>query len=166
MELISEIIRNVALYVIPIAAFLLSILAYLKSKECMQIKLELDDVQKRLNEYDLKLKMYELEKIETERNHSKKANIEARIVNISKGNYKIKIWNSGDERAYDVDYDIPSEYRITMTKFVTPFEYLDTGKSFEEDVSISMESQRKFKIITLWKNEKGERFTNDVIESI
>lgn len=166
MELISEIIKGIALYVMPIAAFLLSILAYLKSKECMQVKLELDDVQKRLNEYDLKLKQYELERIEKERSQSKKANIEARIVNISKGKYKIKIWNSGDEKAYDVDYNILPEYHITLTKFVTPFEYLDTGKSFEEDVIISMESQRKFKITTSWKNEKGEIFTNDIIGSI
>ncbi len=64
MELISGIIRNIALYVMPIAAFLLSILAYLKSKECMQVKLELDDVQKRLNEYDLKLKQLEFNEME------------------------------------------------------------------------------------------------------
>ncbi len=166
MGFIFEIIRNVALYVMPIAAFLLSILAYLKSKECVQVKLELDDVQKRLNEYDLKLKQYELEKVEKERNKEKGANIEARIVKISQGKHKIKIWNSGNEKAYDVDYNIPPEYHIIMTKFITPFEYLDVGKSFEEDVVISMESQRKFKITTLWKNEKGERFTNDVIGSI
>lgn len=166
MGLISEIIRGVALYVMPIAAFLLSILAYLKSKECVQVKLELDDVQKRLNEYNLKLKQYELEKIEKERDKQKGANIEARIVKISQGKYKIKIWNSGNEKAYDVDYNIPPEYHISMTKYVTPFEYLDIGKSFEEDVIIFTDSQRKFEIITSWKNEKGERFINDVIGSI
>lgn len=46
MELILDIIKNIALYVMPIAAFLLSLLAYLKSKECMQVKIELDDIQK------------------------------------------------------------------------------------------------------------------------
>lgn len=166
MELILEIIKNIALYVMPIAAFLLSCLAYLKSKECAQVKLELDDVQTRLNEYDLKLKQYELEKIEKERNQRKKANIEARIVKISKGKYKIKIWNSGNERAYDIDYNIPPEFHITLTKFITPFEYLDVGKYFEEDVIISMESERKFKIITSWNDGKGQEFTSDIIGSI
>lgn len=166
MKLIFEIIRSTALYVMPIAAFLLSILSYLKSKECMQVKLELDDVQKRLNEYDLKLKQYELEKIEKERDKPKGANIEARIVKISQRNYKIKIWNSGNEKAYDVDYSIPFEYHITMLKSVTPFEYLDIGKSFEESVIISMESQRKFRIITSWKDEKGDMFSNEILGSI
>lgn len=166
MELILNIIKNIALYVMLIAAFLLSLLAYLKSKECTQVKIELDDIQKRLNEYDLKLKQYELEKIEKERNQEIKANIEARIVEISKGKYKIKIWNSGNERAYDVDYNIPPEFHITLTKFVTPFEYLDVGKYFEEDVIISMESERKFKIITSWNDRKGQEFTNDIIGSI
>lgn len=166
MELIFEIIRGVALYVMPIAAFLLSILAYLKSKECVQVKLELDDVQKRLNEYDLKLKQYELEKIEKERDKQKGANIEARIVKISQGKYKIKIWNAGNDKAYDVDYSIPPEYHITMIKLVTPFECLDIGKSFEESVIISMGSQRKFRIITSWKDEKGERFSNEILGSI
>lgn len=166
MKLLFEVIKNIALYVMPISAFLLSVLAYIKSKDCTHIKVELSDVQEKLNEYDLKLKAYELEKMEKERNHKSKANIEARIVEIAKGKYKIKIWNSGDEKAYNVDYDIPEKYQIGLMKNVTPFEYLEPGNNFEEYVAIYLQSENKFEIITTWENENGERFTNTILRSI
>ncbi len=166
MNLLFEIIKSIALYVMPISTVLLSVLAYIRPKDCTHVKVQLTDVQEKLNEYDLKLKAYELEKIEQECNHKSKANIEARIVEIAKGKYKIKIWNSGDEKAYNVDYDIPEKYQIGLMKNVTPFEYLEPGSNFEEYVVIYLQSYNKFEIITTWENENGERFTNTTLRSI
>ena len=40
MNLFFEIIKNIALYVMPISAFLLSVLAYIRLKDCTHIKIK------------------------------------------------------------------------------------------------------------------------------
>lgn len=152
--LIKECIKDVALYVIPIAAFLLSFIALIKSNRVTKI-------EGKLKEYDLKLKEYELQKIEEEKNKKEEACVEARIVKISKGKYKIKIWNSGQAIAYNVDYDIPNEYQIILAKRVTPFELLPPGQNFEEYVIIHMQSESKYKVVTSWQDEDGNEFSKE-----
>lgn len=164
--MLLQIIEKLALYAMPIVSFLLSVLAYIKSRDCTKVKLELTEVQEKLDAYDLKLKTYELEKIEKELEKKGKANIEARVVQIAKGKYKIKVWNSGDEKAYNIDYDIPEKYQIYLMKQITPFEYLEPGSNFEEFVSVQMNSERKFEIITFWENQYGEKFSNNILRSI
>lgn len=156
--LIKECIKDVALYVIPIAAFLLSVLALIKSNRVTKI-------EEKLNEYDLKLKEYELEKIEKEKNKKEEACIEARIINISKNNHKIKIWNSGSTIAYDVDYTIPQDYQIILNKRVTPFEELPPGQSFEEYVIVHTQSEKKYKVITTWKDQDGNEYSNKQLKA-
>lgn len=155
---IKECIQDVALYVMPIAAFLLSVLALIKSNKVTKM-------EGKLNEYDLKLKQYELEKIEQEKNKKNEACIEARIVKMSKGKYKIKIWNSGTATAYNVDYDIPDEYQIILMKRVTPFEILEPGHNFEEHVIIHMQSENKYKVITSWQDKDGNDFNNEQLKA-
>ncbi len=135
------------------AAFTLSVVAYYKSRKVSK-------VEEKLNEYDLKLKQYELEKIELEKNSKEKPKVEARIINISRGNYIIKIWNSGEDTAFNVDYDIPRKYNITPIKKVTPFERLEPGKYFEESVMVHMQSSKKFEIITNWQDKNHKDYTH------
>ena len=132
----KEYIKDVAIYVMPIAAFLLSVLALIKSNKVTKM-------EEKLKEYELKIKEYELEKIEQEKNSKQEAYIEARIYNISTNKYKIKIWNSGTATAYNVNYDIPAEYKILLVKRVTPFEILEPGHHFEEHIVIHGNSEKK-----------------------
>ena len=53
------IIKDVAEYIVPIIALLLSIYSAIKSNKVTEL-------ERKINEYDLKLKEYELEKIEKE----------------------------------------------------------------------------------------------------
>ncbi|MBO5081862.1 MAG: hypothetical protein J6C06_04570 [Lachnospiraceae bacterium] len=155
---VKECIQDVALYAMPIAAFLLSVLALIKSNKIKKM-------EEKLNEYDLKLKKYELEKIEQEKNKKNEACIEARIVKISGDKYRIKIWNSGTATAYNVDYDIPDEYQIILMKRVTPFEILEPGHNFEEHVIIHMQSENKYKVITSWQDKDGNDFNKEQLKT-
>ena len=71
------IIKDVAEYIVPIIALLLSIYSAIKSNKVTEL-------ERKINEYDLKLKEYELEKIEKEKNVVSRAQIDARIINVSK----------------------------------------------------------------------------------
>lgn len=75
------------------------------------------------------------------------------------------MWNSGNEKAYNIDVTIPEEYRIIIMKQKLPFEYLEPNNSFEETVVIHMNSSSKFKIISSWENENGDKFTNEQLRS-
>lgn len=155
---VKECIQDVALYAMPIAAFLLSVLALIKSNKIKKM-------EEKLNEYDLKLKEYELEKIEREKNKKNEACIEARIVKISNEKYRIKIWNSGTATAYNVDYEIPSEYKIILAKEVTPFEILEPGHNFEECVIIHSFSKSKYRVITRWQDKDGNNFNKEQLKA-
>lgn len=64
---------------------------------------------------------------------------------------------------YNVNVTIPLEYSITVMKGKMPFEYLEPGNSFEENVIIHMGSARKFKINITWEDEQGNKGSNEQI---
>lgn len=95
----------------------------------------------------------------------KKAKIEARVINVSSRNYRLKVWNSGDADAYNVNVMIPEEYQIIMLNETMPFECLKVNKSFEEVVVIHLESVRKFKMILTWEDKDGNKYNDEIIET-
>ena len=132
---IREIIDAVIGYVVPLVAIVLSIVSFHESRK-------VNKVQLRLNEMEEKLKKYELEEIEKEREAANKSIVEARIYNVSKGKYRLKIWNSSQATAYDVDFEVPEELKNLVFRDKVPFEVLEPGKSFEESVIITMVCRR------------------------
>ena len=159
----KEVIKDVAIYIMPIAAVVVSVIALIKSGKCTQVQVKVSELEQKLQEYDLALKKYELEKIEREVKREKKACVEARIIRVATGKYKLKVWNSGEIKAYNIEVEIPSEYNIILMKDKMPFEYLEPGDSFEEHVVVHMQSSRKFKVICSWEDENGEKNSNEQI---
>lgn len=162
---IKEIIKDVAIYIMPIAAFLVSLIALKRSNDTMKVQVQLSEVEEKLKNYELELKKRELEKIEAEENEEKRAKIEARIIRISQGKYRMKVWNSGNATAYNVEVSIPEEYSVIIMKDKMPFEYLEPGNSFEECVVIHMQSASKFKVISKWEDKMGNEFSNEQLRS-
>lgn len=146
-------------YVFPIIAVGLSVLSYLDSRKTNKL-------QERLLQVEDKLKLYELEDKEKEREESTKACVEARIVKISKGVYKMKIYNSGKATAYKVDFKVPEEYGKMVWKEKVPYEFLDPGKSFEEHVLVYYGTPSKFMLTTTWTDQNDTSYSKDQIVSI
>lgn len=164
-NVVKEVIKDVAIYIMPIAAFVVSLIALKRSNDTLKVQVQLSEVEEKLKEYELALKKHELEKIQAEKNEEKKANVEARIFKISKGSYRLKVWNSGNAIAYNIEVSIPEEYSIIIMKDKMPFEYLEPGNSFEEGVVIHMQSASKFKVISVWEDDKGNKFSNEQLRS-
>lgn len=155
----KEFFVDLVQYGFPTIALIISIFSFRDSRKAGK-------VQDRLNEVEEKLKKYELEEKEKEREESNKSNIEARVVRISKGNYKLKIWNSGKATAYNVDFNIPEEYKTMIWRDKVPYEFLESGKSFEEIVLVHGGTPDKFKVITTWNNKHGDKNSKEQIVSI
>lgn len=160
-----EIIKGIALYIMPIAAFIVSIIALKRSNDTMNVQVQVSEVEEKLKEYELELKRRELEKIEAEESEEKSAKIEARIIRISQGKYRLKVWNSGNATAYNVKVLIPEKYNIIIMNSKMPFEYLEAGNGFEEEVIIHMQSIPKFEVISTWEDENGQEFKNEQLRS-
>jgi len=146
-------------YALPIVAILVSVLVYIDTRKVNRF-------QNRLNEIDEKLKKIELEEKEKERNDATKACIEARLVNISNNNHRMKFWNSGKAIAYNINFICSVENRPIVMKDKVPYEFLESGKSFEEIALISMSTPAKFKITTIWNDKDGQEYSKEQIVSI
>ena len=146
-------------YGLPALALILSILSYSDSRKA-------NKVQGRLNDVEEKLKKYELEEKQREREEAAKACVETRIMKISKGKYRMKVWNSGKATAYNVDFEIPDECKGMVRRDKVPYEFLESGKSFEEYVLVYGGTPNKFKVITTWTNRQGNPFSKEQIVTV
>ena len=155
-EEIRSIAAGVVQYGFPTIAMVISVLSYLKSRKT-------DKVKDRLLVIEKKLKSYELEEQEKKKKEASKACIEARIVHQGNQKYKLKIWNSGKAKAYNVDYKLPEGSEDFIIRDKAPFDYLESMKSFEEHVIVCMGSPSKVNITTLWEDENGEKFFKEQI---
>lgn len=148
---IRDIIYTFIGYVIPFIAIAISIFSFYESRK-------VNKVQLRLNEMEEKLKKYELEEIEKFREAANRSIIEARIYNFSKGKYRLKIWNSGQAIAYNVNFEVPDELKGIVLRDKVPFEVLEPGKSFEEHIIVYNGIPRKFSMKTSWNDEASNEY--------
>lgn len=149
---------NLVKYGFPTAAIILSLLSYIDSRKA-------NKVQGRLIELEEKLKKYELEDKEKEREEDTIACVEARIINVSKNKYRLKVWNSGKATAYNVNFDISIENKSVIWKDKVPYEFLESGKSFEEVVTYFSGISSKFKVTTTWMDNNGKYNSKEQIVS-
>lgn len=156
---VKPIIKAIVEYGVPTIAIILSIVSYIDSKKA-------NKVQERLNTVEEKLKKYELEEREKEREEATKAIIEARIYKVSKDKYRMKIWNSGKATAYNVDFNVPEGWKGFIHRDKVPYEFLESGKSFEEYVIVCDGMLDKCMVTTNWTDKEGNIFSKEQIVSI
>lgn len=154
-----ETLKAVVDYGIPIIALVLSAISLVKSIRGQKL-------QDRINEIEIKLKEYELLELEKKQNETKVHCVEARVVRIPSNNYRMKIWNSGNSRVYNVCAKVEEGSNLILYDSKMPFDYLDPGKNFEEAVIVYSGSADKFKIITFWEDEDGNKHQKEQMGSI
>lgn len=113
-------------------------------------------IQNKVNELELKIKKFEVEKINKLKEEENTSCVEARIIRISNGNRKIKIWNSGKTTVKNVIATIPPEAEVYILQQKMPYEVLEPNKSFEEFVITHGGSKSKFIITTEWEDMNGK----------
>ncbi len=113
-------------------------------------------LQNKVNEIELKLKEYELDKVAKEKEAANSALVQARIIRMGKDNYRLKIWNSGGGTAYNVKAKFEDDPNIiVMDLDKLPFEELESKKSFELILIVHFGSAHKAKVLTEWDNADG-----------
>lgn len=159
MQYIRQFLYILITYIIPIVSFGFSILALYRANKSR-------NMDNRIKELELYIKEHEAERIKQIQNIPMEAKIEARVIKISKGQYRAKFWNSGNITAYNIKANIPEKFGVPLMQTKFPYEYLDPGDSFDEHVIIHMGSQSKFEIITEWDDKEGKHYTNTQLRSV
>lgn len=150
---------DVVKYGFPTVALGLSILSYRDSRKANKVK-------DRLNNIEEKLKRYDLEEKEKEREEATKSCVEARVMKISSGNYIMKVWNSGKATAYNVDFQTLEENKDIVWRDKVPYEFLESGKNFEELVIVHNGTPSKFKVTTTWTDKQGVQYSKEQIVTV
>lgn len=134
---------------IAFISLVIAIIAFVKSSKA-------EKLQTRINEMELKLKEYELEKIRQEQEAATLACVEARVISIGQRKHKLKVWNSGNAPAYNVVAKFDGDPQIIMLDDgKQPFDVLESNKNYEISLITCYGSASKFKIITEWIDDKG-----------
>lgn len=152
METVKAYLGLLVQYVLPIIAIIYSRASYKNSKM--------------VNDLEEKLKIYELKEIEKIKELEKKSCIEARIVKISNRQYVIKFWNSGKATAYNINFEISGKNSGMISKDKIPYEFLESGKGFEEAFYITLSGHHKYEITTIWEDDKGNKYSKRQIVDI
>lgn len=146
-------------YIVPLFALLLSIVSLCKSAKGQKL-------QNRVSELELKIKEYEVAEVEKKKTEAGLACVEARVIHISSGKYKLKVWNSGQATAYKASAIIDKNANLMIMSSKMPFEFLDAGKNFEEHLIIHGGTARKFLIITTWEDADGQPHKKEQMGSL
>lgn len=136
--------------IVAAASLLIAVISLVKSSKAQQL-------QNQVNRLELSIKQYELDKIDSEKAAASRSCVEARIIQISKNGWKLKVWNSGNITAYNIKATLEEGAEILLIDSKMPFEELEPNKSFEENLIVHMGSARKVRITTTWEDKDGEK---------
>lgn len=130
---------------IALAALVVSIVALIKSSKA-------DSLQAKVNELELAIKAYELSKIEKEQN----CIIGVNTVKLGTGKHRLRVYNAGEDAAYNVLAKIVDNPGVILAEFDTqPYECL-AGKQSYDMVLISYDqSKPKFTVQYEWYDIRG-----------
>lgn len=137
--------------IIATVALIVSIVAIVQSSKAQKL-------QNRINELEIQIKQYEVEKIKKEQVEAGVSCVEARVVTIGAGKYRMKVWNSGKTTVYNVSAAFEGNPGIMiMDRGKQPFEELEPGKNYELNLITYDGSTSKFRIITEWEDNDGTK---------
>ena len=148
-QLILSFIKTWSALIISALSLLVAIISIAKSSKAQKL-------QNKVNEIELKLKEYELDKVTKEKEAANSALVQARIIRLGKDQYRLKIWNSGGGTARNVTARFEDNPQIIMfDNDKMPFEELEPMKSFEVVLLVHRGSAHKAKVLTEWDNPEG-----------
>ncbi|ENE0870383.1 MULTISPECIES: hypothetical protein [Klebsiella] len=129
-------------------------------KEQKVIKDEQDRIRRLLLDKETKLALEE-----------KRADLNANLVKIGTGKYRLKIFNKGKAAAKDVRIEFPDndgEEFLIMSEIEQkmPYEILYSQQMIELIASIHMGSKPKYKIRLLWHDDYNKMNKQDIVVSI
>lgn len=120
-------------------------------------------LEKRSNKLSDELRQLQLQKAKEEAVAKKSSKVEARHVPVGK-RHRIRIANVGGTVVTNVTTTYNGSHSVEMQHDKEPFERLEPGEHFDQNLFVAYGSPSKFKIITHWRDTDGlERSRENII---
>ena len=149
-----DFLQNWGGLIVSIVSLVIAVISLVKSYKTQKL-------QDKVNSLEVKIKQYELEKINQEKESKEKTLVEVNVVKVSNNNYKIRVFNNSDKSVFNVKVKIDKEYNVPIIdNDVLPLETLEPKNSFDLIIIRYMNSASKFYVITEWDDENGKTLSN------
>lgn len=136
--------------IVSVISLIIAIVSIIKSSKAQSL-------QNKVNELELQLKKNELERIEKEKEKAGLSCVEARVISMGAGKYRLKVWNSGNTTVTNVNASFEEENTpIILDSDMLPYDELGPNKSFELVITVFNGTLSKFHINTEWIDINGE----------
>ena len=160
MEIIQEILKAILTFIENWGELIISAIAFVFSVVAMKKASKSEELQNKVNELELQVKQYEIDKINAEKEAANVSCVEARFITVGKGKHRLKVWNSGNATAYNVSARFDGDVGIIiMDRDKQPFDELEARKSYELILVTYNGSASKSRIITEWTDANGKQYT-------
>ena len=158
MEII-DLIQSWGVAIISLLSLIIAIISLIQSGKAQKL-------QNKVNELDLKIKTAEIGKIEKKKAEESMICVEARLISLGQGKHHMKVWNSGNATAFNVNVRFADNPEIVLlADDKLPYDVLEPKKSFELSLIVHMASAHKAKIITEWDDADKQHHTKEQISS-
>lgn len=149
-----DFLQNWGGLIVSIVSLVIAVISLVKSYKTQKL-------QDKVNSLEVKIKQYELEKINQEKESKEKTLVEVNVVKVSNNNYKLRVFNNSDKSVFNVKVKIDKEYNVPIIdNDVLPLETLEPKNSFDLIIIRYMYSASKFYVITEWEDENGKTLSN------
>lgn len=149
-----DFLQNWGGLIVSIVSLVIAMISLVKSYKTQKL-------QDKVNSLEVKIKQYELEKINQEKESKEKTLVEVNVVKVSNNNYKLRVFNNSDKSVFNVKVKIDKEYNVPIIdNDVLPLETLEPKNSFDLIIIRYMNSASKFYVITEWEDEYGKTLSN------
>ncbi len=93
------------------------------------------------------------------------AYVQAKIIRKEDKKIYLRIWNSGTEPAYNVNFYIPKGHRICILKSRLDYQVLNPGQAFDEYAVADEKLLKDVEIVTYWEDESRCAYSMEQTET-
>ena len=153
-----DFLQNWGGLIVSIVSLVIAVISLVKSYKTQKL-------QDKVNSLEVKIKQYELEKINQEKESKEKTLVEVNVVKVSNNNYKLRVFNNSDKSVFNVKVKIDKEYNVPIIdNDELPLETLEPKYSLDLIIIRYMNSASKFYVITEWEDENGKTLSNNQLK--
>ena len=128
--------------IFTIFAFLLSAISLLRTRSLPRLELELKQLQ--------------LEEAKAQREQMDKADVGAKFIRYgNKGEYRLKVFNKGQGKAYNIRLNILDDGNMKLDDGIFPLDSLEEHQSVELLVAIYLRSKNEMRLRFSWDDRSG-----------
>lgn len=157
MAIFFDLLKTWGCLVVAFGSFVIAAISLIKSMKAQKL-------QKQVNELELWINEDKKKKIMKE--NKKESRVEASVECGDLNNHYLKVQNSGNMTAYDVEASLDEMTYIYWDNSIMPFDELKPNRSFRVPLMLTEATPMKLRVKIVWKDEDNNRLEDEQLISL